>query len=400
MNVKTCSALAFALMTTGLPITSWAAGCGGVTNGLIACYPFDGDANDASGNGLNGIVNGATLTTDRFGNQNSAYLFNGVDNYIVVKNSAILNPKQITLSAWFFATKSFDGDGNNVIISKPYTSHVAPYYQWHLGVGGDQHVSARQFGFLGWMATSAGALSTDKKFILGTEVIGVWKHLVTSFDGSVVKVYVDGKLEMTSRSLSTPSVINTYNTDVFIGKHGNAMGTIDYTPAIIDDIRIYNRALTADEIKQLYDLPNTSNQNCDDKHAKFDPTTGLLTVPAVDAPTLDPITGESTGTLATFSGQFNLLRGVEDFGLVSDSFKVVSVDVATHDSCHGEYIYADGKFSKGGTLHLPFVDVSSVVIIPPNLQMPGPVKTYDVTMKQLALDAMIFHISDYKLLQK
>ena len=48
------------------------------TNGLVAYYPFNGNANDASGNGNNGIVNGATLTTDRLGNMNSAYTFNGL----------------------------------------------------------------------------------------------------------------------------------------------------------------------------------------------------------------------------------------------------------------------------------------------------------------------------------
>jgi len=139
---------------------------------------------------------------------------------------------------------------------------------------------------------------------------------------------------------------------------------------------------------------------CEDrtKHATFDTTKGLLSIPALDIPTLDPITGEPTGALATFSGQLNLLKGVEDFGLVPDSFKVVKIDVAEHDPCHAEYIYADGKFSKGGTLHLPYVDVPSVIVIPPNVQIPGPVRTYDATLKQLALDLMIFHISDYKLL--
>ena len=53
-----------------------------LTNGLIAYYPFNGNANDASGNGNNGTVYGATLTADRFGNPNSAYYFNGTNNYI------------------------------------------------------------------------------------------------------------------------------------------------------------------------------------------------------------------------------------------------------------------------------------------------------------------------------
>jgi hypothetical protein len=51
-------------------------------NGLVGYWPFCGNANDASGNGNNGTVNGATLTTDRFGNSNGAYSFNGVNNNI------------------------------------------------------------------------------------------------------------------------------------------------------------------------------------------------------------------------------------------------------------------------------------------------------------------------------
>ncbi len=54
----------------------------GLSDGLVAYYPFNGNANDESGNGNNGIVHGATLTADRSGNANSAYSFNGIDNYI------------------------------------------------------------------------------------------------------------------------------------------------------------------------------------------------------------------------------------------------------------------------------------------------------------------------------
>src|SRR3954468_22416223 len=61
--------------------------------GLVAYYPFNGNANDASGNGLNGNPqNGVQLTTDRFGNPNSAYHFDGLDDYIQVKNAAAFNP--------------------------------------------------------------------------------------------------------------------------------------------------------------------------------------------------------------------------------------------------------------------------------------------------------------------
>jgi len=142
--------------------------------------------------------------------------------------------------------------------------------------------------------------------------------------------------------------------------------------------------------------PKLTTSDCSGKHATFDTATGLVTIPALDIPTLDPFTGESTGTLATFSAQLKLLKGIEDFGLVTGSFKVLQVDVKTHDSCNAEYTYADGKYSKGGTVHLPYVDVPSVIIIPPNVQVPGPTHVYDATLKQLALDLTIFHIDNYQ----
>lgn len=59
------------------------------TNGLVGWWPFNGNSNDESGSGNNGTGYGATLTTDRFGNANSANSFNGVANYILVPDSNI-----------------------------------------------------------------------------------------------------------------------------------------------------------------------------------------------------------------------------------------------------------------------------------------------------------------------
>jgi hypothetical protein len=71
------------------------------TNGLVGWWPFNGNANDESGNGNNGTVNGATLTADRFGNLNKAYSFDGVDNYIHVLNTPSLDIVNGTLNLWF-----------------------------------------------------------------------------------------------------------------------------------------------------------------------------------------------------------------------------------------------------------------------------------------------------------
>lgn len=71
------------------------------TNGLIAEYLFNGNANDTSGQGNDGIVNGSTLTTDRNGNANSAYIFDGVDDYIEIADHSSLDGMDgLTISVW------------------------------------------------------------------------------------------------------------------------------------------------------------------------------------------------------------------------------------------------------------------------------------------------------------
>src|ERR1019366_3185308 len=90
-----------------------------LTNGLVAYYPFNGNANDASGNGNNGTVYGAILTTDRFGNSNSAYSFDGASSYIEVpSNASLLFSNQLTISAWI-KWVSFPGSQFS-IVSKIY----------------------------------------------------------------------------------------------------------------------------------------------------------------------------------------------------------------------------------------------------------------------------------------
>src|SRR3954470_9200891 len=74
-----------------------------LNSGLLAYYPFSGNANDASGNGNNGSpLNGVLLTTDKFNNPNSAYRFDGVDDQILVTDNGKLSPKNISLVAWVF----------------------------------------------------------------------------------------------------------------------------------------------------------------------------------------------------------------------------------------------------------------------------------------------------------
>ncbi|MEN9611144.1 MAG: hypothetical protein RLZZ628_1958, partial [Bacteroidota bacterium] len=209
--------------------------------GLVAYYPFNGNANDESGNGNNGVVNGATLTTDRFGNADKAYSFNGVNNIITVPNSTSLNITQnLTLSTWFKAEPSEDYKG---IVTKTGTN-----------LGG----SLRSQYFFTLANISEGsklradilAQYTGGNYVLSNNNVAdnQWHSGVVTFDGSVIKLFVDGQYQ-NQRTWTGPMISNDEPLRIGfdVGSPGNR-----YFKGLIDDISIYNRALSESEVQQLH----------------------------------------------------------------------------------------------------------------------------------------------------
>ena len=89
--MRKCALLVFVV------VFGWSSGASAVpiANGLVAGYDLNANANDVSGNGNHGVVNGATPTTDRFGNANSAYFFDGVDDIVEI-GAVLTNPSSMT----------------------------------------------------------------------------------------------------------------------------------------------------------------------------------------------------------------------------------------------------------------------------------------------------------------
>ncbi len=213
-----------------------------VQSGLVAWYPFNGNANDASGNGNNGIVNGATLSTDRFGNANAAYDFNGISSYIDIPQNAILNglTTNFTLSAWIYQRGINQNFGYRIIDKCP------------AGLPDG-------WTFDTWDGSSYRRLRLQAAGSYNPNVIGAtfyslmqWHHVVATVSGTTGKVYLDGNLDGSGDVGSIPQNM----LDVFIGRAnigcGGGCGIEEFFNGLIDEVRIYNRALSDSEILQLY----------------------------------------------------------------------------------------------------------------------------------------------------
>jgi hypothetical protein len=205
------------------------------TTGLVAWYPFNGNANDSSGHGHNGTIYGATLTADRFGNANSAYIFNGINNYIEVPYNLELNPTNaITISAWIKAYNLGWDSYSNYIVS---TEQNSPNNGYSLR-GGAKSVTIMISGGGSWYT----AQST-----YGTVDTGAWYHLVGVYNGSGLLLYLDGSL---SASTSYGGGITASTGPLLIGTSPGSF--LRWFNGIIDDIRLFNRALSDSEIVALY----------------------------------------------------------------------------------------------------------------------------------------------------
>jgi gliding motility-associated-like protein len=217
-------------------------------NGLVGYYPFCGNANDLSGNGNNGIVNGATLTTDRFGNTNSAYNFNGTSNYITIANVASNTfTSTFSISVW---VKPAAGYGSG---SSPNGNQNQVVSKW--GYGGVNNAAyslgVDQTG-VAFTGVHNGSASSSAYSTPTTLPINNWHHLVSTLSGGVLKLYVNNILVKTiANSVNAQS--SRYTLDIA----REALGNYGYFKGVIDDIQLYNRALNACEVSQIYTSTNT-----------------------------------------------------------------------------------------------------------------------------------------------
>lgn len=216
-----------------------------LTKGLIAWYPFNGNANDGSGNNNNPSYNNATLTTDRFGNTGSAYYFDGVDDQITIPGSAGLNTANAMTIALYFNPETTNlqtligkisySQGNGTQFQVAINFNLYPGVLF--GVNNPADNCASQ------VALNSSYVNTG-----GTVPINQWYCLVSTFDQGVQKIYLNGALVSTTNAPFT-TLKQCTNSDIQLGTWW-ANDQQRYKGKI-DDVRIYNRALTLTEVTAL-----------------------------------------------------------------------------------------------------------------------------------------------------
>lgn len=211
----------------------------GLKVGLVGWYPFNGNASDASGNGNDCTVNGASLTQDRFGIENHAYNFDG-DDWIESKN-IVPAYDVLTFSAWF---KPADVRGNNTkgIVSMPRSSAGT-------GTRLGFHYSTKSIA--GGFNPPNFAVKPDSTEPLEFEQ---WYHGAVTNSRGELRLYLNGNL-CASKKYESRSVSSSQN--LLIGKELHEKAVPDgmrFFEGLIDDVRIYNRTLSDSEILAIYNL--------------------------------------------------------------------------------------------------------------------------------------------------
>jgi hypothetical protein len=215
------------------------------TNGLVGYWPFNGNANDESGNGNNGTVISGLLSNDRLGNANSSYYLNGQTDYITVPAASNMLPNRLTLSVWVKIPSNYNG--NN-------------------GIG--PIIRARFYGYILWFDSSNGSIihilhhnSSTATTTNTTNNINdnQWHQIVGTFDGTNNKLYLDGQLISTDTTTALSNLYYLSDGPVVFGRDGNNPSTATAMyQGWIDDIGIWNRALSQQEITNLYNSVNST----------------------------------------------------------------------------------------------------------------------------------------------
>ena len=226
---------------------------------LAAYYPFNGNANDESGNGHQGIIFGATLTPDRFGACNSAYKFTGAGDYIDLGNSTALNPVSgLTLTAWM----KLEGGSGTIrnIVSRWGSANRLPIEErsYSLGV----NTNDRAYFIISRDGTDPGGVVRIDDPI--KPELNAWYFYAATWDGYMMRLYRNG-VEVASAPQSAIYLSPNLETTISATRGRVGDPVLAVFNGAIDDVRIYNYPLTSVQIIELFhemNVPTPLNLRC------------------------------------------------------------------------------------------------------------------------------------------
>jgi hypothetical protein len=338
------------------------------TSGLVGYWPFCGNANDESGNGNNGTVNGATLTSDRFGNANSAYDFN-LNTDVITCSSTQFQNQEFTISGWFKVISGFSYTAVNIVKYGPNDATSYGGYSLRLDQN-DGVCGVGNYQTYGYISDNSNAIFLNQvapylNFSLATN----WNHYVITKSASSLDIYLNNNLLNSASNLSL--TINFLNSLLQFGNQQNS----NNNPAgnrQLDDIGIWNRALTDCEIQNLYtsSIPTntiTTASSCDSYvwNGTTYTQSGVYTGPTTNCVTESlnlTITPSSTNTTTasacnsyTWNGQTYTQSGVytgTTANCVTESFNLTITPSSTNTtaaSACDSYVWNGTTYSASGT---------------------------------------------------
>ncbi len=346
-------------------------------NGLVAEWHFDGDAKDSSGNGNDGTIYGASFVEGKFG---KALSFDGVDDYVEVPDSASLHiiTNAVTVEVWIKIDK--------LSIWKSI-AEKSVHLNWAYGF------FIEEDGDLGFGIGTGGTPVGDAHVLTNVkDKLGKWLYIAGTAGNGIITIYVDGKL---TKQTTYSGNINTNDIPFRIGSRDNR----DYFNGIIDEVRIYNRALSADEIKAHYEQGQTAlsiTKSASPRSIKQGQTTTItLSIKNTGSTELKDIeVADAVKTSLIFvsgdtSKKFSSLKPQE-----SRDFQYVlqSKDSGTFVLDPATATYADAK----GNYYTAKSSTASIEVIPSLInaipaQTPSPIITAVPTQTQPESSAVLLH---------
>lgn len=348
---------------------------GTLGNGLVACYEFNGNANDGSGNNNHATIFGATLTTDRFNRPNRAYNFNGSSHYMSASNSTSLSSptSDITMIFWVKVNAwAPQGGVNYASVFSKSSSSTTCQYRATLQSNGYSIINNGNV----WTYTTG-----------VTNNLNQWDFYAFSINGNAMTIHKNG------------TVVGTLNNPngTFVFSSGNPLemgrdqpGLTDYFNGIIDEMRIYNRALSTNEIQEIYTLTSslalpTVNAGVDQSICSADSVqlNGSATNGVFG---WSPVVGMNNAALLNpkvrFTGPANyVLTNTQGSCVISDTVSIKSIQVSVNAGsdttiCLGDSVQLNGTTSSGNFGWLGSGYISNSAVLNPYVKPTGTTTYY------------------------